>query len=307
MNKLLLALVFGATGLIPGRTLSAQAKASLPASFEVASIRQDNAASNRHMVVRIVNRPNDGKFYATAVTAKMLIQDAYGVRGSQIEGGPSWINTERFDVQAETDDSMRVELKNLSPAQGKLVKRHMLQTLMAGRFKLTVLHKTKELPVYNLVVTKNGPKLHDASRQANLASAGGPNASRGTMAGFQPGKGERYITFYNGSMTSIAEALSHLVGRMVTDKTGLTGRYNFTLWWTPEMPRGGMAGGPGLEGPEHDGAAGGNGPAGMGPASDVSGPSLFTALQEQLGLRLKPAKGPVEVLVIDHIEPPTPN
>ncbi len=102
--------------------------------------------------------------------------------------------------------------------------------------------------------------------------------------------------------------LAQPLGRMVVDKTGLKGNYSFTLKWTPDVSRGQMFGGPG------PGAAGPGGNAqstpGMPPApgsSDSSGPSIFTAVQQQLGLKLKPEKGPVEVLVIDHVEPPTPN
>ncbi|MGH9406651.1 MAG: TIGR03435 family protein [Terriglobia bacterium] len=274
----------------PGNALASTAR------FEAASIRQINLSGNRHLVMRIIDRPDDGRFYATAVTSKVLIQIAYGVQDSQIEGGPKWINSERFDVQAKSDDALSDDLKELSPDQAKLVKQRMLQALLADRFELTVLRKTKELPVYDLVVAKNGPKLQEASK-AGTSSAGGRMASNGPMAHSPPAEGERRFTS-NTTMPFLAVILSHMVGRIVVDKTGLIGRYNLTVHWTPELGRGGPGGGPGRAGAAEE--------SGLS-VPDSSGPSLFTALQQQLGLRLKPAKGPVQVLVIDHIERPTPN
>lgn len=267
------------------------------AKFEVASIRQINPSGNHRRVVRIIDRSDDGRLYATTVTAKMLIQDAYGMQDSQVEGGPKWIDSEQFDVQAKADEAVSNQLKALSPAEAKVMKRHMVQSLLADRFRLTVQQKTKELPVYDLVVAKGGPKLQEASK-AGTFSGRDNVATRGTRARFRPGGGEAYATFYNGSMPGIAEFLTLRLGRMVVDKTGITKRYTFTLYYSPELGHGLMAGTPGQAGAAEAG----------GPSAPVStGPSIFTALQQQLGLKLKPAKGPVQVLVIDHIEQPTPN
>ena len=148
----------------------------------------------------------------------------------------------------------------------------MLQALLAERFQMRVLRETKELPVYALVVGKSGPQLHEAEGAGN---------------GMRIGRGR--VTTQAISMEPFAKNLGKLLGRTVVDRTGLEGKFAFTLEWTPDpgQPMG-------LLGPS--------------PASaDDSGPSIFTALQEQLGLKLEPQKGPVEILVIDHVEKPSEN
>ena len=117
---------------------------------------------------------------------------------------------------------------------------------------------------------------------------------------------EQSLDFEDSTMAMFVRILSQSLGRTVVNKTGLTGRYNFKLHWAADMDRM-MMGGPGPGGPGPMGGGTGAQAAGMAPAPAPSGPSIFTAIQEQLGLRLKPEKGPVPVLVIDHIEPPTPD
>ena len=285
---------------------------AITARFEVASIKRDKPSGPRIMF-RIMNSPHDGRFYATGPNVKMLLQLAYHVQDSQIVGGPSWINSDRFDIQAKGDSSLDDQLKNLSQDQAEHVKEHMLQELLADRFKLTLHHETRQLPVYALVVAKNGPKLEEAKDDASAppgapGAPGGPGPRRGVR--MTMGGGEQQLSFQDSALPFLAELLSHTLGRTVLDRTGLTGRYNFNLHWVPDMGMSRM-GGPGPGGPGPVGAAGpgGNEPPATGapPPADSSGPSIFTALQEQLGLKLQSEKGPVDVLVIDHVEEPSEN
>lgn len=282
--------------------------AASTAKFEVASIKQSKSFDMRHMMIRIMNRPDDGRFYATNITARLLIRLAYDVQSSQIVGGPDWITSERFNIQAKAPSATNAELKKLDPLQAKLVKEHMLQELLVDRFGLQIRHETKQLPVYALEVARNGTKLEIAKGVAPVPPGGeghgGPGANRGVR--MQINGGEQHLDFEDSPISFFVRVLSQSLGRTVVDKTGLKGRYNFKLHWASDMGRM-MMGGPVPGGPGPMG--GGNGASTMGaaPAPNSTGPSIFTAVQEQLGLKLKPEKGPVPVIVIDHISPPTPN
>jgi bla regulator protein blaR1 len=286
--------------------------------FEVASIKPDKSGmGSRRVFFRIMDPANDGRFYATGPTLRMLLRIAYGVQDSQIIGGPGWMNTERFDIQAKADDSVNKELRKLSAEKGVAVKHRMLQALLADRFKLTIRQDTKELPLYALVAETNGPKLQEAKDDGS-----GPRGGRG-QALFRTslnGSGaQQQATFQDTHMRGLAEFLAQQLGRAVLDQTGLKGTYNFSLKWTPDESQRRMFGGPGpVMGPAPGGAeigggagsaAGGSGqaaanmPAISGP--DSAGPSIFTAIREQLGLKLESQKGPVEVLVIEHVEQPS--
>jgi bla regulator protein BlaR1 len=282
------------------------------AKFDVASIKRA-APSGPRMMFRIMNSP-DGKFSASGPTVKLLIQLAYNVQPSQIEGGPSWINSDHFEIEAKSDSSLDEQIKKLSRDDANIVKNHMLQQLLADRFNLKIHHETKQLPIYALVVAKNGPKIEevkdDASGPAGGSGPGGPGPNRGVR--MTMGGGEQHLDFQGSPMWFLVRLLSEQLGRTVIDKTGLTGRYKFSLHWTPDPGMGGMMGPPGM-GP--GAAPGGNAPIGAGGAPstpdsstpDSSGPSIFTALQEQAGLKLESEKGPVDAIVIDHVEPPSAN
>ncbi len=280
--------------------------AASTAKFEVASIKQSKSFDMRHMMISIMNRPDDGRFYATNLTAKMILRLAYDVQESQIVGGPDWISSERFNIQAKADSATDAELKKLNPLEAKLVKEHMLQDLLADRFKLKLSHETKRLPVYALEVAKSGPKLEEAkdvsAGPAVGEGLGGPGPKRGVR--MMSNNGEQSLDFEDSTMAMFVRILSQSLGRTVVDKTGLTGHYNFKLHWASDMGRMMMGGpGPGGPGPIPGGNAGASTGTALPPAP--SGPSIFTAIQEQLGLKLKPEKGPVPVLVINQIEPPS--
>ena len=173
----------------------------------------------------------------------------------------------------------------------------MLQALLANRFKLAVHRETKDLPGYALVVAKNGPKLHDAKPGDTY-----PNGIKGPDG--QPGQGLMIMGGLGGPLTgqginieNLVRVLSQQLGRTILDETGLTGKYDFTLKWTPDD----------RAGPISAANQGGGSRSDDAPSSDSSGPSIFTAIQEQLGLKLESRKVPVEMLVIDHVEAPSEN
>ena len=237
----------------------AQPQAAASPSFEVASIRP---RGTEYTVVAVsISGP---KVTITAYPLLGLLMMAYQVEPFQIVGGPSWRDSERYDILAKAEGQAAP-----TNAQVNL----MLQALLADRFRLRFHRETRELPVYRLVVGKGGPKLKESAADAQSSLS------------FGSGGALQEITVSKGSMEQLARQLSNSgIGRPVRDGTGLTGSYDYKLKWLP-----GMRAGP-------DAAADTGGP-----------PSIFTALQEQLGLKLESGKGPGEVLVIDHVEKPSEN
>jgi bla regulator protein blaR1 len=243
---------------------------ALPKEFDVATIKPNGANDNRFMI-----RPlPGGGLSITGVPLKMLIMEAYDVRTFQVSGGPGWMNTERWDIQAKAEG-----VQGQLPI-GQMLK--MLQALITDRFKLEVHHESKEMTVYALVVGKNGSKL--------TPHTGEPPQPTDRLR-MRPGS----LSAKQVRIAALVRQLTPQLGRQVIDKTGLTGEYDFTLEWTPE---------PGQGGPESIGLP----PALDSPrASDSNGPSIFTALQEQLGLRLDAQKGPIDIIVIDRPVKPDEN
>jgi uncharacterized protein (TIGR03435 family) len=228
---------------------------------------------------------------------------AFNVRDFQIVGGPGWIGSDRFDIDAKGPEGLpdRVPPEILRP---------MLQTMLADRFQLKYHTETKELPVYVLTQVKEGHKMKEvAPTDAMLppppsGGAGGPVAvgvgAGGAAQRIPPGArmvrmGRGQISANGAPISLLIQQLSNQLGRTVIDKTGLQGLYDIELQWTPEPGQGGggFPGGP----PVPDAIAG----------ADSSGPTIYTALQEKLGLKLESQKGPVEILVIDSVSKPTEN
>jgi uncharacterized protein (TIGR03435 family) len=265
--------------------------------FEVASIKSyESDPTGWHYGFSITDPPYDGTFYATDVTVKKLVEMAYGVQYSWlIQGAPSWLDSEKFDIQAKADSAVNDELRKLSRDAGGLVKHRMLQALLVDRFKLTLHRETRDLPAFALVIAKNGPKLQESKPGDTFPNGvkvpGGPLSPRSIHLG--PGQ----LAGHGIPVASLVDLLSQRLGRIVVDKTGLKGVYDFTLQWTPDQSPAAMPVGQENGKPETDNA----------PPPESSGPSLFTAIQEQLGLKLESTKGPVEVLVIDHVERPSEN
>ncbi len=245
----------------------------MPKAFEVASIKP-NAANDNRVMLRMAP---GGSFTATGVTLKLLISQAYDMRNHQIIGGPGWMDSDRFDINAKGPEGMpdRVPPEVLRP---------MLRALVEDRFQLKYHTEERELPVYVLVQGKGGHKM----KVAETPAAGGPpGGNRRVMVN----RGELHAQ--SAPIALLVQQLAQQLGRTVIDKTGLTGAFDFDLQWTPDGPREGGGAPPASA----DAIA----------ASDSSGPTIFTALQEKLGLRLESQKGPVPVLLIDSVSKPTEN
>ncbi len=234
-------------------------------------------------------------FSAWFITPQQMISIAYGVERFQISGGPSWLPSERFDIEAKMDAATSDALKKLSQDQRVLAQQQMLQALLADRFQLKVHRETKELTMYTLVIAKGGPKLQEAKPGDTYPNA--PPFPDGT----HPGAGSMRGSVLSGEVTAqavpiarLAHDLMLMLGHPVSDETELKGVYDFKLQFTPDdrlQPPSGLA--PNERLPV--------------PPADSNSPSLFDALQEQLGLKLESGKGPVEVIVIDHAERPSAN
>jgi uncharacterized protein (TIGR03435 family) len=274
--------------------------------FEVASIKPNKSGDGR---VMIGVQPG-GRFTATNVPLKFLIRQAYQLQDFQIVGGPDWITSDRFDVIAKSEaddlgDPFRAE-KQGQPSRGQL----MIRALLAERFKLQVHNEDREMPIFGLVLARSdgklGPQLQKSTTDCDAMMARG--RGRGAMpppgpppAPGQPGDrmqcGIRVapgnLSVGGSTLAQVASSLGMFVGRVVVDKTGLTGPYDFTLTWTPDQ----MANRP----------PGGPDPLINGVPIDPNGPSIYTAVQEQLGLKLESQRGPVGVLVIDRAEHPVEN
>jgi uncharacterized protein (TIGR03435 family) len=211
-----------------------------------------------------------GQFSTINTTLADLITFAYGIHAKQITGAPAWVETEKYDLAAQPKGEGQPNDKQWKT---------MVQKLLAERFKLTFHRDKKELSVYAITVGKNGPKL--------TKSEGNPSGLPGL---FFRGLGNLPAT--NATMADFAGVMQGAVlDRPVVDQTGLTGRYDFTLLWTPDEFQ---FGGAGARVPP--------------PANNATAPpDLFTAFQEQLGLKLESTKAPAEVFVIDKVTKPTDN
>jgi uncharacterized protein (TIGR03435 family) len=238
-------------------------------SFEVASVKPNSSASGNSGV-----RFTPGRLNAENASLRFLIAWAYKVRVFQLSGGPGWIDSAKYDIDAKAEG-------NASPDQIRL----MLQTLIEERFKLTLRREMKEHALYELVVAKTGLKLKESGADcAALAredrSGGQPRAQCGAWF-----SNDTQLNGTKISMSQFVEGLSNFLDLPVIDKTGFAQNFDVHLEWTPDN--------------------GGAVPAGL--PGDAAGPGIFTAVQEQLGLKLQSAKGPIETLVIDHVEKPSEN
>jgi bla regulator protein BlaR1 len=260
---------------------TALAGAVFAQKFEVASIKPNK--SNDHRIM--IGIQPGGRFNASNVTVKQLITMAYGIRDYQVSGLPSWAESDHYDIAAKPEggDSSAPDAKT---QQEKM--RAMIKDLLADRFGMKTHSETKELPIYALVVAKNGPKMEESKENAPEAADGVPRGRGGQM--IRMGRGQ--LSGQEMRMDMLVNQLSQILRRNVVDKTGLTGKYDIKLNWTPDPGEGGMMPGP------SDGAP---------PPSADSGPSIFTAIQEQLGLKLDSQRGPVELVVVDKIERPSEN
>jgi len=290
-------------------------------TFEVASIKPAAPQEMGRVMIRMQGgpgTPDPSQINYTNVNLKQVITAAYGVKSYQIQA-PPWFESERFDITAK-----------IAPGTTEAQFKIMLQNLLAERFKVTLHHDSKEMPIYALTVAKGGVKMKE-SEDLPAPADGGPNAGggfgggrtaigpptlakdgtpqlpkggRGAMMSFGVG-GKMRMSANRQTVAQLSDMLANQLGRPVVDQTGLTKPYDYTLEYVPDegqRPMGGMV----MMGPGGDhGGAGGPGGAS---APETSGPTLFTAVQEQLGLKLEAKKGPLDLIVIDTAEKtPTEN
>ncbi len=267
--------------------LAAAQSLSQRPEFEVASIKLNTSGTRMVRISGVGTR----RLSATNASLRMLITIAYGVKNFQVSGGGSSIDSDRYDIEA------KAPADNTTRAQSML----MMQAMLEDRFRLKVHRETKEMPVYALVPGKGGLKIPEfdaaSCREFTSDAAPPPPGQRPPLycGNFLMGPN----TFYGAriGMAQLVDGLSNLLGRPVLDKTGYTGAFNVHL----EFSRDGLANfginGAAAPGPPLEGA----------PPVDATDGTIFTALQEQLGLRLESQKGPAEVLVIDHAEKASEN
>jgi bla regulator protein BlaR1 len=287
------AVVASIGGPVIGGALAAQSALDVAPSaftFEVASVKRNQSGAPRLLGMGLLP---GARFSAANASLRELITSAYGTNGhtlqaARIVGGPAWINSDRFDVEARAEGENRRQMFLA------------LRTLLTERFKLSVHTEVRQVPVYAIVLARGdgsfGPQLRRAEFDcAELARSGQPlvsgTESRGAPAcALQMGPG--LLKGRGATITEIVFGLSTLVDRVVVDRTGVEGSFDFDLTWASSYvppPVGSLPDQP------------------LPIAPQEADQSIFTALREQLGLRLEPQRAPVDVLVIDSAEPPTPN
>lgn len=289
-----IAAVFTAAFMLPlaAALIRAQTPADKP-KFEVASVRENKADDGKIMI----GIQPGGRFNAVNVPLWDLIRQAYAVQRTQLVGTPDWAETARYDIVAKAEG----DIQGTPPGGPAGPLNFMLQDLLEDRFKLRAHRETREMAIYALTLARADGKLGEGLRASTVdcAAMRGRGGRMGPPAGLPP-PGERpqcgmrvapnQVMAGGTSLTQLTQMLSQFTQRIVIDRTGLKGTFDIDLTFTPErMP----------QGPP---------PPGAPPLTiDPNGPSLFTALQEQLGLKLESERAPVEVLVIDHVERATPD
>jgi uncharacterized protein (TIGR03435 family) len=198
----------------------------------------------------------------------MILEYAYGLPQTQIVGGPASVDSAKFDIDAKAEPAVSDALAKMSGADANDAKRAMVRGLLEDRFGLVAHKETREMPVYELVAAKGGAKVAKSDEGGSTINGS---------------KGHIYVQGSDDTVGLLCESLSRALGRVVVNKTGLQGRYKLDLKWTPDDVQ--AAGGGGADAP----------------------PDVFTAIQEELGLKLEPAKGQVPVLVVDKVTMPTEN
>lgn len=224
-------------------------------------------------------------------TVMALIQSAYGVDADRISGAQGWMTSEKFSIDAKMESAVADGINKLSTDERDSVRQRMLQALLADRFKLSIRTESKELPVFELVIAKSGLKIQEAkpgdTYSEGVKGGNGKGLGGDLMVGFGTTGSVRAQGIEIGTFV---QGLSMYLKRPVVDKTGLTGRYDFTLHYAPDAK------------PRAPGAS-----VSDDAATDPAGPSLFTAIQEQLGLKLEAKKDPLAIIVIEHVERPSGN
>jgi uncharacterized protein (TIGR03435 family) len=248
-------------------------------TFDVASVRETQQPQDSpSWKMGLISPPRSSQFEANGIIPKVLIQSAYGFGPYEISGAPDWVNTSFWVVQAKSDHAVDEQLAKLTDDQAQLEKQHMMQALLADRFKLKMHWETKQANVYALTIGKNGSKLQPAKVEAADPSIpnSAPPETRGADIQSRGDAQGHVLTATHITAKGIAALLGTMLRVNVEDSTGLLDRYDFTLQYSYR--------------PDAD-----------------SFPAIPVAIQEQLGLKLEQTHGSVDVLVIDHIERPSEN
>jgi uncharacterized protein (TIGR03435 family) len=294
MRRLILMLAVGIAPLVT-RVAAQAPNPDIAVAFEAASVKPNNSGESDTSL-----RPQpSGRLTATNAPVQLFISYAYQLQQFQLQGAPSWLRTDRFDINATLGrETPAVPAGSDQPTQLMLA----LRTLLAERFKLAVHWETQDLPIYALILArpdgKLGPNIRPAAVDCTaMAAASAAAAKEGrtlivnpperVACGMRNSAGR--FQFGGNPLSLFATGLSNQVARTVVDRTGLSGNWDFEFTFTPERVR--------------QQALAGNAP----PDADANGSSIFTAIQEQLGLKLESTTGPVRVLVIDRVERPTPD
>jgi uncharacterized protein (TIGR03435 family) len=287
VTKLKTLLVITSIGLVTTSTAVAQTTTT-PKRLEVVSIKPNKSVGGNI----VLNPEPNGRFVASNETAKGLLRFAFLVFGpmdeGQLVGGPDWIDSDRFDIQGQAGGPLSFDDMSLA-----------VRAMLEDRFQLKTHREKRELPVYSLVVAKDGSKMKFVDAPPPFNPADAPPISPGKPVTPPPGMIFRGLNNVIGSAIQseqLASVLSSLAGRLVIDKTDLKGYFDLKLEFAPQNLRGNFS------------PSGGGGLAGVpNVAAEPQGPSIFTAVQEQLGLRLEPSRSSVEVIVIDSIQKPSEN
>jgi bla regulator protein blaR1 len=294
-------LALGMTSASKGGIQSAEASNGRRPWFMTASIKLND--------VPAAEVGASGNKFVAIEPAIDMIMFAYGgkypLKRVQVLGGPDWMKTDVFSVDAELPKSLLDQIKPPFSSVGEppmylggvprtdAVKK-VFRALLINRFKLQITHETRVRPIYELVLAKNGPKIAEDKTADQSCRIGDVGPDLPSV--FVRGKG-RWLEVKCDFRTfaGALSAMPELRSRVLVDKTGLHGGYSFKFHWTPEMP------------PGTPKAAGGAQPNQSAAASKSSGPSLFAALREQLGLKVQSTTAPVDIIVIQHIENPAKN
>jgi len=271
-HALLLPLVL-MTGATAARAQSPEADGP---AFEAATVRPNTSGETRRQIEVLPG----GRFNAINMTLWQILSIAYPIDGKfrdeiNLTGGPGWINSDRFDIIAKAEGSPQLDTNKPGSIVTEVDRdaveriRLMLRRFLAERFKLRLHHETRQLPIYDLVMAKKGSGFGPELRKA----ADDCGRDCGSIRRMGPDR----VVGTSVSMGSLAHSMSDWVRRTVVDNTGIAGPMDLTLTWAPDG------------------------------APDSGAPSIFTAVEEQLGLKLVPARGPVDVLVVDSAERPTPD
>jgi uncharacterized protein (TIGR03435 family) len=301
MNRVVLASV-AAVGLA-GHLLAQSPAPPDELKFDVVSVKPDTLGPTGPTMFQI--QPG-GRFTATNVAVTMLINQAYRIQSFQLTGAPSWASTERFDISAKAPDGVNLQTApSPDPKAPPGPVQLMLRAMLADRFKLKLHTESREMPAYDLVIARPDGKLGpglvrsstDCAAEAAAARARGdapamPAFGTPMRCGMRMGPGQ--LSAGSALLAQFVATISQQVGRTVVDRTGLTGNFDINLTFTPDRL------------PQRPAGAPADGPFNInGVAIDPNGPTLFTAIQEQLGLKLESSKTNMDVLTVDSLEHPT--